>query len=43
MLQILQDSILVFSLFDDSETIKAVDDKELNEALELKRILLKNY
>ena len=31
-----------FFLFDDSESIKAVDDKELNEALEVKSILLKN-
>ena len=31
-----------FFLFDDSQSIKAVDDKELNEALEVKSILLKN-
>ena len=30
-----------FFLFDDSESIKAVDDKELNEALEIKNLLLK--
>ena len=30
-----------FFLFDDSESIKAVDDKELNEALEVKNLLLK--
>ena len=30
-----------FFLFDDSEAIKAVDDKELSEALETKNLLLK--
>ena len=30
-----------FFLFDDSASIKAVDDKELNEALEIKNLLLK--
>ncbi len=30
-----------FFLFDDSESIKPVDDKELNEALEIKNLLLK--
>ena len=30
-----------FFLFDDSQSIKAVDDKELSEALEIKNLLLK--